>query len=957
MSAPRCRTLCGRPWSSLGGRPAWLRGGARLALGLLLLSGALSVSAAQSVPPPPTVVEGVVVAQDGGRPVAQASVTLEGATVAARTDSAGRFLLVGAPSGAQVLVVRRVGFAVSRTEVTVPTAGRLAVRLVLVVNRLQLDQLTVTADRSGQARGEVGTASVIDRDAIANQVATSLQGVLELVPGVPISAPGLDAAQPFALRTLAEPGPTATAPGAGSIGSAGTLIILDGIPLSNNANLQTVGVRGETVPVASTAGQGIDLRRIPAGALERVEVIRGIPSARWGDLTQGAIVVDTRATAVAPEFTVRNDPRTQEGNVVAGRSLGAARQQLSGTLNVTRTQATRTLSSAGTVRSAAQVAHRISAGDVAGRPRVAAATRLDAWRLGYNAPERLDLERGRASYQDDVGFRLGERARWQVDGRSHVEWTAAMDAQRQVTRERRLLVRPASPFTDRLVEGRQVGSFLEGIYSGAYELLGAPRLLYSRLEFQRDATPGAASGPQTVRGGVELRREWNDGAGYLFDPARPPQAGLFNGVTGYDRPRSFRDAGAMSSTAAYLDTRWSRRMGSMAAEVQAGVRGEVLHEGGWWWHGARSGVLQPRVALQATVRPWLRLRGGAGLVGKLPSVAQVAPSPQYFDLVNVNRYPPNPAERLAVLTTSIRDPSNGALGIATARKQEVGFELDGGRARGSLSLTVFDDVVRNAVVSRREVRSLVRERFALVDTGSGRPGRIVEPAISSDAVPVFLDRFTNGGWLGSRGIEFVAAAPVIPALRTRLEVSGAVVETRFRTTETDFGAASVTNAFQLDSSVGRIPYFGGRRTRAQRTVITWRVVHHQPEAGLVITGTVQQRVRTSFLTEHRTDSLAFEGFVTRAGELVPVAEAQRLDPQYRDLRRGRPGLTGVRQRQPDDWLLSLQVAKSVFGEGRLSFYVFNVLDKLAVFGGGSVTAVPSSRFGAELTIPTARWRL
>jgi hypothetical protein len=64
----------------------------------------------------------------------------------------------------------------------------------------------------------------------------------------------------------------------------------------------------------------------------------------------------------------------------------------------------------------------------------------------------------------------------------------------------------------------------------------------------------------------------------------------------------------------------------------------------------------------------------------------------------------------------------------------------------------------------------------------------------------------------------------------------------------------------------------------------------------------------------------------------------------------------VRQRQPDDWLFSLQVAKSVLGEGRLSFYVFNVLDKLAVFGGGSVAAVPSSRFGAELTIPTARWR-
>ena len=110
MSAPRCRTLCGRPWSSLGGRPAWLRGGARLALGLLLSTGAVSVSAAQSVPPPPSVVEGVVVAQDGGRPVAQASVALEGATVAARTAHAPADLTLVDDRPDNVAAARRAGW-------------------------------------------------------------------------------------------------------------------------------------------------------------------------------------------------------------------------------------------------------------------------------------------------------------------------------------------------------------------------------------------------------------------------------------------------------------------------------------------------------------------------------------------------------------------------------------------------------------------------------------------------------------------------------------------------------------------------------------------------------------------------------------------------------------------------------------------------------------------------------
>ncbi|WP_309672685.1 TonB-dependent receptor [Gemmatimonas sp.] len=924
---------------------------------LLALASTSATMAAQNAPVTRPFIDGVVVARDGERPVPLATITVEGTAMLVRSDSAGRFRLLDVPVGPQVVVARQVGYAVTRQPVIVTPSGRVTLRLMLAVSSLQLDGLIVTADRVGRARGEVGTASVIDRDAIANQVAASLQGILELVPGVPLSAPGLDGAQPFALRTLAEPGAPSGAPSAGSIGSSGTLIILDGIPLSNNANLQSVGVRGEVVPSASTAGQGIDLRRIPATALERVEVIRGVPSARWGDLTQGAIIVDTRATATAPEFAFRNDPRTKEGNTVGGRSLFSERQQFTATLNVTETQATRSLSNASTIRTAAQLAHRVSLGGTSLTPRVTADSRLDVWRLRYDAPERIDLERGRTSFQDDYGVRFGERARWQIGARSQLEWTAAVDVQQQRTREQRLLIRPASPFTDRLVEGRQIGSFLEGQYLGAYELLGAPRLAYSRLEYRRDLPTRARADAITLRAGLEHRREWNDGDGYQFDLLRPPQASNFNGVNGYDRPRRFSDLSALTSTAAYIDARGSARVLGVPVEVQAGLRTDLLHDGGWWWESVRSTLAQPRLAVQVTPRPWIRLRGGVGVVGKLPTVAQLSPSPQYFDVVNVNRYPPNPSERLAVLTTFIRDPRNATLGIARARKQEVGFELDGGARRGMLSVTAFRDAVVDAVISRREVGSIVRERFTLVDTGlgSGRPGRIIEPARSTEPVPIFLDRFVNAGRLGSRGVEVVAVAPVIPALRTRLELSGAIVETRFRTDDIDFGSAQLTNSFQLDTTILRIPYFNGRRTRSQRTILTWRAVHHQPDAGLVITGTLQQSLGSSYVTEHRTDSVAFEGYVTRSGSLVPVPAAQRLDAQYRDLRGGRPGLTGVQLRRPDDWLLSLQVAKSIIGDGRLSFYFFNVLDKLAVFGGGSVNAVPSARFGAELTIPTARW--
>jgi len=610
-----------------------------------------------------------------------------------------------------VLVARRLGYAVSRIPITVPTDGVRSVDIVMSTSALQLDQLTVTADRTGRARGELGTASVIDRDAIANQIASSLQGVLELVPGVPLQPPGLDAAAQFSLRALAT-SPTAgvgglAGPGAADIGAAGTLIVLDGIPLSNNANLQTVGARGETVPTASTAGGGIDLRRIPASTLERVEVIRGIPSARWGD---------------------------------------------------------------------------------------------------------------------------------------------------------------------------------------------------------------------------------------------------------YDRPRRFSETPALATSALYADTRFAWKQGQMSAEIQPGVRVETLHEGQWWSSEARTAMAQPRLTAQLSPWPWLRFRGGAGVVSKAPSIAQLSPARQYYDLVNVNRFTPDPRERLAVVTTFIRDPTNPDLGLSRATKREAGIELDGGQRRGSMSVTWFDDRIAGAVTLRREPAPLQRARYALADTGrgTGQPGRIVDPPIGFDPVPVFLDRYVNGGALDSRGVEFVVSFPVIPALRTRVEASGAAITTHFATNDRDYGAISRLNDFQVDTAIKRVAYFDGAATRSKRAILTWRVVHQQPDLGLVITTTIQQRIGDERRVLTRTDSLAFTGYILRDGTLVSVAESDKGRAEFADLRRLRPSTGASRSSQPNDWLMSLQVAKSLGRSGRLSFYIFNALDKFITYGsGGSARALPSTRFGAELTLPTS----
>ena len=213
----------------------------------------------------------------------------------------------------------------------------------LASNPLAMNEVVVTADRNRQVGGELGTGSVIDRDAIRNLGAASLAGVLELVPGSVLQPPGLDGSQQVSLRTVPVSPAVLSVGAAGAprrsaqqLAAFGTQIIIDDIPVSNNANLQSLGPRAE-LSFSSVAGGGVDLRRIPAATLERVEVVRGIASSRYGDLTSGVVLVETRAGRMTPDLQLQSDPQTVEASSVGGVAIGSA-QTVSAAVDATRTR-------------------------------------------------------------------------------------------------------------------------------------------------------------------------------------------------------------------------------------------------------------------------------------------------------------------------------------------------------------------------------------------------------------------------------------------------------------------------------------------------------------------------------------------------------------------------------------------------------------------------------------------
>lgn len=920
----------------------------KIAMICLTVLGTGSLSA-QAQPDAGATIAGTVTEATSRAPVGLATIAIEGTTFSTTSDPTGRYRLEHVPAGPQVIRVIRIGYAPSHRSLVIPATGLLTIDLVIARSALNLPGLVVTAEPRGRARGELGTASVIESEAIRNQTAASLAGVLELVPGVTLQPPGLDGVQQFSLRSVPISvggggfGSNARGPSANQLASFGTQVILDGVPISNNANLQSLGPRGE-LQFASSAGGGIDLRRIPAATVERVEVIRGLPSARFGDLTQGAVLIDTRAGVIDPEFRIRLDARTVEGSMVAGRAVAAGgRQALSASADVARTRIDPGARDDIASRVSVQLAHRST-----GR-RLTIDTRFDGFQVLEDSPE-TPLIRGFASRSRDAGLRVSERARLNVGAKSRIEFTGAFEGVRQRSFSQANALRPAAPFTNALEEGRYVGKYIGGEYLARVDVQGDPRHLYSRLEA---ITPGSRWGfSHQLRAGLELRREWNGGPGYQFDIEFPPQT-QFNGVQGYDRPRRFDLVPAIVTSAIYLDDYLGRSLGSWQLNLQAGLRLDGLHSGRSWLSGFRDQVLQPRLVIELAPAATVRFRGSAGRVAKVPSLDQLYPAPQYSDVINVNYFANNPAERLAVLTTGILDKTNKALGYSRADKAEVAVEIDLGGSGGQIALLAYSDRIRGGVGIDAAPTFLLREHFALGDSsiGTGHPPVIVEPAFLVDSVPILIDRPTNNLLLRSTGLEFTAALPEWKAARTQIAFLGAYSKSRLETNSLQFVSSFVE--FQVNENAPRAPYWVGATRTGDRLLLTTRAIHHQPEAGLVITGTLQYHLRERRQDLGSTDTLSFEGFMTRGGALVPVPADRRADPQYADLRVTRSGLRVEPQTSPADWLFNLQVSKTLPFDGRLAFYAFNAFDRVGTYGDGIAISriYPRRRFGLEVTFP------
>jgi len=234
-------------------------------------------------------------------PLAMATCSAKALGVFAVTDRDGNAQLKGLPPGDVTFEISYLGFEAYIETVTLSKNAVLKVKMRQT--SLKLKDLTVVA--SGSKAG-VSTSSSIGRQAIDHLQATSLADVMQLLPGSLMTNSDLTSKSNLQIRSLVN----------NSTNAFGASVIVDGVPISSNADL---GLKGN---FSETSFSGVDLRQVSADNIESVEVIRGIPSAEYGDLTSGAVIVNTKTGYTPWQTRIKVNPSTMNYSLEKGFKLG-----------------------------------------------------------------------------------------------------------------------------------------------------------------------------------------------------------------------------------------------------------------------------------------------------------------------------------------------------------------------------------------------------------------------------------------------------------------------------------------------------------------------------------------------------------------------------------------------------------------------------------------------------------
>ena len=714
-------------------------------------------------------VEGVVRDSDG-KPLSFATMFIAELGTGVSTDLEGKFRFTGTKGTEYTLNVSYLNHV--DKEVKVKAGSPEPLVIVLEEQSYELAEVVVMADY----KKNQGSTAVINQQALEHIQPPSVADVLSLIPGGLFRESSATGFNRISLRQSGSDDNT----------SLGMAVVMDGIPQDNDGFRASIpGLSTDEYSDRLGMNRGIDLKTLSTDHIRKIEIVKGISSAKLGNLSSGVIQTTSKIGITPAQLRMKVDPLTKLIYLGKGFRISPKMGYLHTGIDYTSVYDDRRDPMSKYSRLTGQVTYNNSV-DVGDKTLFLFFKLSEVYTLNqakedeltqdYNESFRNKYSRTGASFKAQM-YDLGKIV-------NNLEFISSADYTYDLI-DRNRLVQTGTPLPSPLAteEGESEGIYLPSTYYSPFQIENKPLSLLTQLN--AESLFETRSFRHKVIYGLSWKRTKNYGEGVMVDMTRPP----YPGNNEYVRPVPNRNIPQLSAAAAYAEEQLKHSNRWFDFELNAGVRFTQMFNLDTKYTELRKLQVEPRINAALSFNIDLAggkslrnmFRFGFGQENKLPTLDYIYPDRVYKDMIVLNAYTKqdDPFNHL-ITYTKIYDVTNNSLRPNRNTKYEAGWDVE--YEGYSLSLTFFKEHSDRGFESVAEYSPVRYTRY--VDPIDGQPivGRRPEKEdYVADPYATFVDMdiVRNSMKVEKKGLEYLLRFPKIIPLSTTVEINGAYYDTRY----------------------------------------------------------------------------------------------------------------------------------------------------------------------------------
>ncbi|MFV0163517.1 Plug domain-containing protein [Empedobacter falsenii] len=789
--------------------------------------------------------------------------------------------------------------------------------IVLQSKLINLEEAVFTAKED---KG-LTSKSVINRQALMHLQPSSFSDLMELLPGGLSTDPYLIGTNVVALRE------NSGRPSNYSTSSLGVQFMVDDNIINSNSDFQKS--LDSSLLLSAPEGRntyqtGVDMRSVSTNDIEKVEIIRGIPNASYGDLTSGLIKIERKIGNTPLQARLKVDGFSKQYYIGKGFrikdnwSINSSFDILNAKVDPSDEISNYQRITA-SVRSKADF--KIGENKLQWRTNLDFTGTLDQTKIdpdtGYDLVDKYRSYNRKIALANNFIFDLKKESFFNKiilntaiqQGFNRIEQTKFV----QYTGPRAISISTQA--------GENTGIYPELSFISDSYTDGKPLDLQTKLELKGNKKIGQLKLEYDL--GTDWRFSKNYGDGDVYDITQPPTTSINT------RPRAFKDIPGTQNLSVYGGNLLNYKINQHQFNLYTGYRLSTLLGVDSSYKIANKIFVEPRVNFQYSL-PKINIgknhlnidvTTGYGEFYKQPTNLNLYPADQFRDYAQITYYHNDPQYRYINYMTYVTSLINKDLTAAKNIKKEVRIDFEYNKHQ--LSVTYYKENMKNGFrnVGYYNIHTYKKYDITAIDTNNWGPNGPDLSNVPYQDIKTFSSYTLteNGSATIKSGFEFQYNSPRIKAINTRFTLSGAWFKTKYYNTVPVRAIPSVS----VGGNSGGFPYVGiyANDEGYKNSQLNYNLMidTYIPSLDLTFSASLQG---TLFTNNYRMGKIANPfAYMDLQGNIHPFLEEDKSDLYKQWLVRNTSATDYMSQKTSYNINMNLKVTKSIYKSIRASMFV------------------------------------